>query len=66
MQSNSGTPAETVVYEDAPYAIRTAKDAGYRVAAIYDEGVSEARWAEMSALADYRLEHWSQALNLIL
>ena len=60
------TPSETVVYEDAPYAIRTAKNAGYWVAAIYDEGVSEARWAEMAALADYRLESWSQALDLTL
>lgn len=60
-----GTPQETVVYEDAPYAIRTAKDAGFQVAAIYDEGVSPERWAEMSALADYRLDHWSQAKDLI-
>lgn len=46
--------AETVVFDDALYAIRTAKAAGFPVAAVYDS--YEAGQAEVRALADYYLE----------
>ena len=43
---------DTVVFEDALHAIRTAKAAGFRVAAIYDPSAEEDQ-AEIRALADY-------------
>ena len=49
------TPAETVVFEDAPHAVRTAKAAGFPVCCVYDGSAREAR-AEMEALADWYVE----------
>lgn len=46
-----GTKENTVVFEDAVHAIRTAKAAGFRVAAIYDAS-SEGEHEEIRALAD--------------
>ncbi len=43
---------DTVVFEDALHAIRTAKSAGFRVAAIYDPSAEEDQ-AEIRRLADY-------------
>lgn len=43
---------DTVIFEDALHAIRTAKTAGFRVAAIYDPSAEEDQ-AEIRALADY-------------
>lgn len=45
------TKKDTVVFEDAIYAVRTAKAAGFRVAAVYD--ASEDKQEEMKELADY-------------
>lgn len=50
--------AETVVFDDALYAIRTAKAAGFPVAAVYDS--FEAGQAEVRALSDFYLEEVSQ------
>lgn len=58
-----GQPWETVVYEDAPYAIRTAKAAGYGVVAIYDDGLEPSRWEAVRPLADLCIDHWSQAIK---
>ena len=44
-------PEETWVFEDGLYAIKTAADAGFRTAAVYDE-VSREDFDEMSRLAD--------------
>ena len=49
------TPAETVVFEDAPHAVRTAKAAGFPVCCVYDGSAREDR-AEMEALADWYVE----------
>lgn len=43
---------DTVIFEDALHAIRTAKAAGFRVAAIYDPSAQEDQ-AEIRSLADY-------------
>lgn len=43
---------DTVIFEDALHAIRTAKSAGFRVAAIYDPSAEEDQ-AEIRSLADY-------------
>lgn len=53
-----GTPKEaTWVFEDAAYAVRTAKAAGYRVAATWDCDESGA-YDELAALADVAVRDW--------
>lgn len=52
----------TVVYEDAWYAVRTAKNAGFRVVAIFDYN-SRARWDEIRELADTPIESWAELLE---
>ena len=52
----------TVIYEDAWYAVRTAKNAGFRVVAIYDHN-SRARWDEIQTLADTPIESWAELLE---
>ena len=42
-------PAETAVYEDALYAIQTAKAAGFHVVGVYDES---AQWEAIKSIAD--------------
>ena len=51
-----GTKENTVIFEDAIHPIRTAKKAGFRVAAIYDACESESE--EIKALADYYFYHY--------
>ncbi len=47
-----GTPKDqTVVYEDALYAVETAKKAGFPVVGVYD-ACSESQWSRICALAD--------------
>jgi len=48
---------EAVVFEDALYAIRTAKGAGFRVAAIHDPALTDSH-AEIRRLADYYVERY--------
>lgn len=50
--------SKTVVFEDALYAARTAKKAGFRLAAVYD--VHEKGQAEIRRLADLYLENFEQ------
>ncbi len=52
------TPKEdTFVFEDAIYAIRTAKKDGFRVVAIYDK--SEENQAEIKSLCDYYITDYT-------
>ncbi len=44
-------PAETWVFEDGLYAIKTASEAGFRTVAVYDE-ISGSDWEEMKDIAD--------------
>lgn len=46
---------ETVVFEDALYAVRTARNAGFTVAALYDESAS-AKQEEIKKLANYYMK----------
>ena len=55
-------PENTVVYEGAWYAVRTAKNAGFRVVAIFDYN-SRARWDEIRAMADTPIERWAELLE---
>lgn len=59
-----GTKADTVVFEDALPPIRTAKRAGFRVAALYDAS-SHREEAEIRALADLYVHSYDEiSLNL--
>ena len=46
-----GTPSETAVYEDAFYAVSTAKKAGFYVVGVYDPSAA-AHWNEIEELSD--------------
>ena len=54
--------AETVVFDDALYAVRTAKEAGFPVAAVYDS--HERSQAEVCARSDLYLEDLTQLVEL--
>ena len=56
LQSNK---KDTVVFEDAFHAIRTAKAAGFRVAAVYDAS-EEAHQEEIRRLADYYIRSFEE------
>lgn len=51
------TPENTVVFEDVIFAVRTAKAAGFTVAAIFDESSQNDQEALQKA-ADYYLVNW--------
>ena len=53
---------ETIVFDDALYAIRTAKEAGFPVAAVYDR--HEKAQDQIRALADVYLEELTQLNRL--
>lgn len=50
---------DTVIFEDALHAVRTAKAAGFRVAAVYDPA-AEADQAELRQLADYYIRSFDE------
>ena len=50
-------PSETVVFEDALYAARTAKNAGYAVAAVHDS--SEKNPVSLQQTADWYCQSWN-------
>lgn len=54
-------PEEIAVFEDAPYAARTAKAAGFYTVAVA-EPTYAAGWPELSALADETITDWRNAL----
>lgn len=55
----NAAPADIAVYEDAIYAARTAKAAGFYVVGVYDDA-SAANWAELNALCDATIRDWQQ------
>lgn len=54
-------PAETAVFEDALYAARTARDAGFYTVAV-SEPAYASDWPALSALADEALLDWRSAV----
>ena len=56
LQSNK---KDTVVFEDALHAVRTAKAAGFRVAAVYDASAEEDQ-PEIQRLADYYIRSFEE------
>ena len=55
-----GSPEDTAVFEDAPFAARTAKAAGYYVVAVRDGGDKD-RWEKIKAIADESVSDWETA-----
>ena len=53
----------TIVFEDALYAMKTAKAAGFRVAAVYDK--YECEQNEVQALADYYMRDFDEAAAVL-
>lgn len=56
-------PGEAAVFEDAPYALRTAKSAGFYTVAVRDS--EERHWAQLCELADECVEDWETAIKEI-
>ena len=52
-------PSEIAVYEDALYAVQTAKKAGYYVVVVYDESASK-NWKTIENLADEIIRNWEE------
>ena len=53
---------DTVVFEDSLYALRTAKAAGFRTAAVYDS--AEPEQEEMRRLADYYITSYEEMFQI--
>ena len=59
-----GTPVDkTLVFEDAPHAITSAKDAGFTIVAVYDETMANQQ-EQIKEIADYHCDCWSDFLRL--
>ena len=54
-------PDEIAVYEDALYAVQTAKNAGYYVIGVYDEGAAK-NWEAVRKIADEVIINWEELL----
>ena len=53
-------PEQIAVVEDALYAARTAKEAGFYTVAVYDDS-GKTEWEELTALADETIFDWPAA-----
>lgn len=53
-------PHEIAVYEDALYAARTAKDAGFYTVAVFDDSEKD-HWEELAAIAHESVFDWGKA-----
>ena len=51
------SPGEVAVYEDALYAARTAKEAGFYIVGVYDDSAS-GNWEELKVLSDEWIKEW--------
>lgn len=56
------TKRDTVIFEDAVHAIRTAKRAGFRVCGVYDPS-AEADQAEIRRLSDYYIRSFEEMFD---
>ena len=59
MRRLRGNKKDTVIFEDALHAIRTAKAAGFRVCGVYDPS-AEADQAEIKSLSDYYIRSFEE------
>ena len=59
MRRLRSTKKDTVVFEDALHAIQTAKEAGFRVCAVYDDSSRDDQ-AAIQALSDYYIRSFEE------
>lgn len=57
-------PPDIAAFEDALYAARTAKEAGFYTVGVYDIH-SDRHWSALSALADETISDWNEAISHI-
>lgn len=55
-------PRETAVYEDALYAAKTAKKAGFYTVGVYDKCAAE-NWEALKSLSDEAIRDWKDPVN---
>ena len=55
------TPREIAVYEDALYAVQTAREAGYYVVGVYDDSAAK-NWLTIEKLADEIILNWEEEI----
>ena len=55
----TAAPAEIAVYEDALYAVQTAKSAGYYVVGVYDDSAAK-NWQTIECIADEIILNWDE------
>ena len=55
----NAAPAEIAVYEDALYAVQTAKNAGYYVVGVYDDSAAK-NWQTIEGIADKVILNWEE------
>lgn len=60
-QKLNAAPAEIAVYEDALYAIQTAKDAGFYVVGVYDDSAAK-NWQTIEETADEVVLNWEEMI----
>jgi len=58
-QRLNACPEEIAVYEDALYAVQTAKDAGYYVVGVYDDSAAK-NWQSIESIADEVVINWEE------
>ena len=63
-QRLGAAPAETAVFEDAMFALQTAKDAGFYTVGVWDAS-GDKHWDAMTALADETVRDWKAAADMI-
>ena len=54
-------PGEIAVYEDALYAVQTAKEAGFHVVGVYDDSAAGS-WQTIAQNADEIILNWEEAV----
>ena len=57
----NAAPSEIAVYEDALYAVQTAKAAGYYVVGVYDAGADK-HWQTIESIADEIVLNWEETV----
>ena len=57
-------PAETAVFEDAMFALQTAKNAGFYTVGVWDAS-GDKHWDATTALADETVRDWKAAVEAI-
>ena len=60
-QKLNAIAAEIAVYEDALYAVKTAKEAGYYVVGVYDDSAAK-NWQTIETLADEIILNWEEEI----